>query len=396
MSKELRIYRKYSNFVKRFLLVSGISPIRRNQSVIYRYISLWSILSCFALLCAIGNFCLQNVGNISLLIASLALFSTVLNVVVKVCCFSIYQKKLRRVNDILDSLLEEAVSNTRVRSVAFSSLQAFYRLIYAQAIFTTVIATFYITKPIFEIIFRHENSTGEVQYPLPFPGAYPWIIDSTLIWQLHYLFHANVNWFLISVSTGADAFFGYCMFRMSAILRILAFDFETKLSSDGENKENEEYRRRIFEKCVDRHVLLLQCRDIVQKAYGAPILLVIVTSAIGMCTLIFQTVQGNGMGIEKAMSLCYFVMKLIQTFLYTWPGDVVLSESELLRRNVYFSGWYEEKSISFAKQFSLNLAQRPIILKACDVMQVSLDLFVKILNTTISYYFLLETLSNGK
>ncbi|XP_076760491.1 odorant receptor 4 [Xylocopa sonorina] len=396
MSKELRIYRKYSNFVKRFLLISGMNPIRKNRNVIYTYISLWSVLSCFLFLCAIGNFCLQNVGNISLLIASLALFSTVLNVIVKVCCFSIYQKKLRQANNILDSLLEEAVSNTRVRSVAFSNLQAFYRPIYVQSIFMTIVATLYVTKPMIGIIFNHENSTGKVQYPLPYPGAYPWSIDSTLMWQLHYLFHTNVSWFIASTSIGADAFFGYCMFRMSAILRILAFDFEIKLSSDGENKENEEYRRRIFEKCVDRHVLLLQCRDIVQEAYGAPILLVMVTNAIGMCTLVFQTVQGSGMGIEKAVTICYFIMKLIQTFLYTWPGDVVLSESELFRRNVYFSGWYEEKNTSFAKQFLLNLAQRPIIFKACDIMQVSLDLFVKILNTAISYYFLLETLTSGK
>lgn len=87
MSKELRLYKKYASFVKLFLLIGGICPITRELNIIYRYIPIWAIFSCFIELCAVGNSSLQNIENIPLLTASLILFGTILNVITKVCKF---------------------------------------------------------------------------------------------------------------------------------------------------------------------------------------------------------------------------------------------------------------------------------------------------------------------
>ncbi|KAG6797616.1 hypothetical protein HZU73_06936 [Apis mellifera caucasica] len=115
-----------------------------------------------------------------------------------------------------------------------------------------------------------------------------------------------------------------------------------------------------------------------------------------MCSIIFQLFQVNGINIYKIGTfMIYLMLKLIQTFLYSWPGDVIFTESEFLRRNVYCSCWYD-KNTSFAKYFLLVLAQRPIVLKACSLVQVTMDLLAKIMNTTISYYFLLETMNDDK
>lgn len=84
MSAELRMYRAYASFVKRFLFIGGICPNTRRQNVVYRYIVLWILICCFITLFGVGNCCKENVTNISLLTASLNLFSTLLNVTMKV------------------------------------------------------------------------------------------------------------------------------------------------------------------------------------------------------------------------------------------------------------------------------------------------------------------------
>lgn len=91
MSKELRLYKKYASFVKLFLFIGGMCPITRELNIIYRYIPIWAIFSCFIELCAVGNSSLQNIENIPLLTASLILFGTILNVITKV---SKYFKKI--------------------------------------------------------------------------------------------------------------------------------------------------------------------------------------------------------------------------------------------------------------------------------------------------------------
>ncbi|XP_060833001.1 odorant receptor 24a-like isoform X1 [Bombus pascuorum] len=400
MSKELKIYRKYASFVKRFLLLSGMCPITKERDVFYRCISIWSIFSSFISLCAVGNFCSQNVQNIALLTASFSLFCAILNTTMKACCFSIYQNKLQQANDILSSMLEQALSETDIRSIAFSWVRTFYRLIYIQYTLMTINSAIHAFKPLITRILYDANNTTNLQYPLPFPASYPWTINSMLVWQLHYLFDLNIIWNIISVSTGVDGFFSFCLFRISVMLRLLGFEFEMRFSTDEKNKANKEYeenRKRIFQECVNKHALLLKCRDIVQEAYGPVILLMTITSATSLCTLIFQVLQVKGQIVSKIIMCAVFIsMKLLQTFLYAWPANVILIESDRFRHKVYFSDWYKHKDTSFAKGFTLILAQRSIVLKACNLMQVSLDLFVKVLNTAVSYYFLLETIDKDK
>lgn len=106
MSKELKIYRKYASFVKRFLLLSGMCPITKERDVFYRCISIWSIFSSFISLCVVGNFCSQNVQNIALLTASFSLFCAILNTTTKVCKFIyIYFKRIHFIHIIELSLL---------------------------------------------------------------------------------------------------------------------------------------------------------------------------------------------------------------------------------------------------------------------------------------------------
>ncbi|KAI4493119.1 hypothetical protein M0802_009669 [Mischocyttarus mexicanus] len=92
------------------------------------------------------------------------------------------------------------------------------------------------------------------------------------------------------------------------------------------------------------------------------------------------------------MVVLYGLLKMTQAFIYSWYGNILAVESDTYRRNVYCCGWYEDGNIELMKDVLFILAQKPIVLTACHFFHISLDLFVKILNTSLSYYFLLQTI----
>nr|XP_033329047.1 uncharacterized protein LOC117221870 [Megalopta genalis] len=94
--------------------------------------------------------------------------------------------------------------------------------------------------------------------------------------------------------------------------------------------------------------------------------------------------------------MLYLIGKTLQTFMYTWPADMVTTESDGFRQEVYCSNWYEDISAKTGKLTLTILMQKSVILKACRLMVVSVDLFAKIINRTISYYFLLVTLDDDE
>ena len=81
-------------------------------------------------------------------------------------------------------MLEQALSETDIRSIAFSWVRTFYRLIYLQFTLMTINSTIHAFKPLITRILYDANNTTNLQYPLPFPASYPWTIDSIWIFQL--------------------------------------------------------------------------------------------------------------------------------------------------------------------------------------------------------------------
>ncbi|XP_076376183.1 uncharacterized protein LOC117229617 isoform X4 [Megalopta genalis] len=94
--------------------------------------------------------------------------------------------------------------------------------------------------------------------------------------------------------------------------------------------------------------------------------------------------------VKAASVILYLTGKVLQTFMYTWSGGVVTSEE------VCCNNWYEDTSVKTGKLTLTILMQKSMILKACRLMAVSDDLFAKIINRAISYYFLLLTLDDDE
>ncbi|XP_043498675.1 odorant receptor 22c-like [Polistes fuscatus] len=116
----------------------------------------------------------------------------------------------------------------------------------------------------------------------------------------------------------------------------------------------------------------------------------------GFALVVVKFIEKTEISIEKVvMVVLYGLLKMTQAFIYSWYGNILAVESEAFRRNVYCCGWYEDGNIELMKDVLFILAQKPIVLTACHFFHISLDLFVKILNTSLSYYFLLQTIDEA-
>ncbi|XP_011307600.1 uncharacterized protein [Fopius arisanus] len=195
----------------------------------------------------------------------------------------------------------------------------------------------------------HQKRDGQypIKCPLIYPGMYPWdTSEYGIAYQLH----------LIS--------------------EILASE-----------KEN---IRVVIKECIQQYEILLKCRDLINGIFGPVIFWMMGTNAIVLCALIFQLSQMWGLSTIQIISIVnYLIMKLTQTYLYTWSGTYLITQSEKYRQAIYHIDWLRERSIM--PWIVIMLSQRSFYIKAFGFI-ISMDVFVMIFKTAISYFGLLKTM----
>ncbi|XP_034934709.1 uncharacterized protein [Chelonus insularis] len=198
------------------------------------------------------------------------------------------------------------------------------------------------------IILNHINHIQPDHYILPYPSAFPWSVPFTgLIYRLHFLFESLASWAILVLTAGYDSIFIFFVFLMIGKLREISHSL-THIDAKSDSKV-------IVKRCVSQYCVLLKCRDNLQKIFGPVILCMMATNAIVLCTQMYQ-----------------------------------MTQSDAYRNAIYATNWYGDKR--FMTAIVIMLQQKPLVLTACNFSIVSIDIFTKILNTTISYYFLLKTL----
>nr|KAF7416802.1 hypothetical protein H0235_011333 [Vespula pensylvanica] len=358
MTEQLTIYRQYASFIKRILFYAGLWPAENKESsYFYRHIPILIILSGIFMSFGTLRFCLENLDNIKVLTKGLSPLGSFLLVAVKALMFFLYQEQLRELNLNLELMFEEILEKVYYQPVIFSLLN----------------------------LFKLIENINPKHYILPYPTIFPWIDGSLGIrYQVQFLFEIQMGWFIVFVTSGVDSAYGFYIFQMIGILRVMSLECE-KLGKSSKEHDI------ILRNCIRRQILLLRCRDIIQSIYGPVVLNLMLTSVVILCALIFQLLQTEITLGKAVVALLYGIVKMTQAFSYSWYGSILTTESEAFRRSVYCSEWYQNGNIELMKGVLLTLIQKPIVLSACHFFYISLDLFVKILNTSLSYYFLLQT-----
>ncbi|KAL2713844.1 odorant receptor Or2-like [Vespula squamosa] len=369
-------------FIKRLMLCAGLWPVENKESsYFYRHLPIFTVLSGIFMFFGTLKFCLENLDNIKVLTKGLSPLGSFGLVAVKALMFFLYREQLRELNLNLELMFEEMLEKTHYRPVVLSLLNLFKRPAYIVYYLTM----FIILLPFLLIVYQITKNISPKHYVLPYPATFSWI-DGTpnILYQAQFLFEIIFGWFVVSVTSGVDTVYGFYIFQMSGILRVMCFECE-KLGKSSKELDI------ILRNCIKRQILLLRCRDIIQNVYGPVVLCLIVSSVVVLCALIFQMFQTEISIGKTVLFLIYGTMKMTQAFMYSWYGSILAVESEAFRRSIYCCGWYQDGNIELMKDVLLMLVQKPIVLTACHLFYISLDLFVKILNTSLSYYFLLQT-----
>ncbi|XP_015171447.1 PREDICTED: uncharacterized protein LOC107063841 [Polistes dominula] len=387
MTDQLATYRQYAFFIKRLLFYSGLWPVKnKKNSYFYRHLPILAIVSAAILFYGCVRFCRDNLDDVKTFTKGTTPLGSMVVVIIKVLMFFLYQEEIRELHLNLESNFEEIIEKTYCRPVLFGMLNLFKRpayIFYYLTILTIIMLTF---TPFLLIVYEAIMNINPRHYVLPYPATFPWIDGSFGIkYELQYLYEIQVSWFVIFVTSGVDTAYGFYIFQMVGILRVMSLECE-KIG-----KSSDELDIILLHNCIKKQILLLRCRDIIQNVYGPVVLNLIVSSVVVLCGLIFQVLQTEISVGKAVVAIFYGIVKMSQAFMYSWYGSILVTESEAFKRNLYCSKWYQYRNIQLMKSVLLILAQKPIILTACHFFYISMDLFVKILNTSLSYYFLLRT-----
>ncbi|XP_047355508.1 uncharacterized protein LOC124951317 isoform X1 [Vespa velutina] len=387
MVEQLATYRKYECFIKRILLCVGLWPMENTgSSCFYQYLPIFAILSATFMFYGTLKFCLENFDNVKVLSKGLSPLGSFGLVAVKALMFFLYREQLHELNMNLESMFEEMLKKTHYRPVILSLLNLFKRPAYIVYYLTMFVILLYLFRPFLLIVYEVIKNVSPKHYVLPFPTTFPWIDETpNMVFQAQFLFEIVFGWFVICVTSAVDTVYGFYIFQMSGVLRAMCFECEHLGKSSKELDV-------ILRNCIKRQILLLRCRDIIQNVYGPIVLCLIVSSVIVLCALIFQMFQTEISIGKTVLFLFYGIMKIIQAFLYSWYGSILDVESEAFRQSIYCCRWYQDGNIKLMKGVLLILVQKPIVLTACHLFCISLDLFVK-LYSKYKFFITLNSIS---
>ncbi|NP_001177601.1 odorant receptor 256 [Nasonia vitripennis] len=380
METELRKYERYSRDLKCLLVLSGIWP--DFHPIIQPLLGCFAAFVCFVTVIAFLNFSIHHITNVVVLTKSFGLVISFFSSFLKICVFLWHHDDLVYLKAALTDRFNTDNLNKSFRRFTLAKVNVFANLFYILTI--AVGLTTGMAVVLLIISLRHGKYV--MLYPSIFPFSYE--PGSRVYWIL-LMVELFANLFVWAVTSGVDSVFGWYTLQICGEFRVLAHKFQNLKSSEN-------YRDDLKE-CVERHYVLMKTRDVLQDVFGFLTILLALTSAIVQCMLVFQAIQ-----VFKNLSLgmmvfliAYITLKVVQAFIYAWYGQLIAEESEVCLGAIYNARWAGSGDTRFMSDVVIVLSQKPLIFRANGCMSLKMDIFIKILNTSVSYFFLLQTLDEG-
>lgn len=214
--------------------------------------------------------------------------------------------------------------------------------------------------------------------------GYFWTVPDNSLYHLHLL----LEMILVSLTSlsacAVDSAYGFYIYQFASTLRAMTYRLMNPLPTE---KFSDTLRM-----CLMKHQKLLQCRDILERVYGAIILWYIITNTVILCSLIYEL---SDFKIKNMlMFLTWALVKLFQMFIYSWYGSVLTNASEDFRNGIYFGKWYNSNLDCHVRtNVILMLMQKPMVINALFI-PIDATVFKSFVNTTASYFFLLQSIGD--
>ncbi|XP_057327193.1 odorant receptor 4-like [Microplitis mediator] len=384
MSQEkISDYLIYREIVKKLLIVVGLWPYD-NPSIFYNflpYIQIFvNVFLCFGML----GFVQKNFKNIGLVTKGMSIMTSLMSTIIKVVCFIKNRSDAMELHKNLDPHFTEILQDLKLSKFVLKRFSVVKHLSCTFTIIVTISCALRLIIPISIMIKQIKLNIHPVRYPLLFPSVFPWkVTPESYIYEFEFAIESFAVVTLCFITLSVDCLFTFYVYQMIGQLREISYCFKN-LTEKSDSQS-------ILRKCISQYQILLKSRDILQRVYGPIVLWIMVTNAVIMCTIAFQVTQMDSVTLGRGLLIFTWIsLKILQTFMYAWSGSCLTLEAEECRDSVYACEWYGNKRLMTS--IIIILSQRPLILTACNFSVVSVEIFQMVINTTVSYFFLLQTL----
>nr|QHN69167.1 odorant receptor 36 [Sirex nitobei] len=155
--------------------------------------------------------------------------------------------------------------------------------------------------------------------------------------------------------------------------------------------------RRDLRVCVFKHNRIYRNVALINDIYGPIILSLYVFNTLSMCMVLFNIVimKGGASG-NFSLYVSYFIVEISSVLLYCYYGNKIIDESVDLCFAAYDIDWYEDRpnKLTFCNCICIIMirAQKPVVITACKLADVSLSALTSILKFMLSCFTLLKRL----
>ncbi|XP_044015468.1 uncharacterized protein LOC122857390 [Aphidius gifuensis] len=377
-SKELKIIEKCRNRLVVLLKIVGLFPIV-NASLFYKILPFLVGFLLASIMAGCMNFVYINRNNLMVVLRACGIIFALLTIIIKIICFIKSREKLLKLDNTLTKLINENINKDKLSSVMLSPI-----LFYANNITMPILisgylisVTLYSQSALFMIRQLKNNAESRI-YILPYPTAYPYHIEGgSLIWALHWTWETLGSFILITVGCTTDNLFGYYTINIVAQFRVLSYEVQYTITENYDNNKMSQYHKYI----VAKHHEIVECCELLEYINGPIVLVMTISTALILCTLIFQVRLMETITLGQFAYLgVYIYYKLMQAFLYAWSGEEIKISSEAFQIAVYNSSWENNNNKSNSTFINMLLAQKCMSLKACGLTEISAEMFTKVLN----------------
>ncbi|XP_039311782.1 odorant receptor 13a-like isoform X6 [Solenopsis invicta] len=184
--------------------------------------------------------------------------------------------------------------------------------------------------------------------------------------------------------------------HLCSIFTLVGFRFE-RLMRDNATKTlhsnaSDVYRKRIAF-FVYTHRKALKFAQLIEDTFSLTLGIQIILNTAMISITLLQITQQNAHVLVVLRYVFYVLSQLIHLFCLSFEGQKLIDHSLQTRDKIYNSLWYEtspklQKMLLFIMQKTL----QPIFFSACKIYIFSLENFTTVVQTSMSYFTVLETL----
>ncbi|XP_035728389.1 odorant receptor Or2-like [Vespa mandarinia] len=158
---------------------------------------------------------------------------------------------------------------------------------------------------------------------------------------------------------------------------------------------------REFKRCVEHHRTLFDYVDELERIFTTATLFQLLMSSIMLCVAGFQLFMSNGITRRQYLFFSHIYGCFFQLFVTTFAGNEVIIESRAVGDAAYNANWQTlshepYKKIKMGLMMMMLRAKRPCYITAGGFFPLSLETFMGVLSTAMSYFTLLRNLEEDE